>query len=553
MNIHSIRVKIIFNMVISLLVAIVLVGSISIYQSKDMIESYSREKLDLLVRSYAYRIDSVSGASKQSDINEKIAEEKLYETGYLSLLDEKLNFVVHPSVTNKDNLADIDNGNLKFLVEDMKGKAHDIIEYTYEGERKIIAYYTLNNGYVVMGNVLENEIFKDLNHMINMGILTVIIVLLCSIGITLWLSNRITKPLMKLTGYLNKTAQFDLVNVDDKDISSLLKRKDEIGIMTKAIANMRGHLRETAQNIKEDGRILNEYTKSVSSVIEETFLGIESISEATHNLAQQAVQLATISQDGVENLHSLAENINRAVNDSNDINLYIDQITKSSQKGMDTIKKLDYSVTNTTQNTRKVLEKVTLLEAKSEQINQIVSTISNIAKQTNLLALNASIEAARAGEQGRGFAVVAEEIQKLAENVTANTKEIESSIKEILEDISEMKEEVNKTYDSAVETSLSKIDTENQFKDIENAIVHIVSKIKTLIVNIDFMDENKNSTITSIQKISVISEETSATTQEVYASIEQQALDMQEISRSTMDLNQIAMDLNKLISLYRVE
>ncbi|HZU32817.1 MAG TPA: methyl-accepting chemotaxis protein [Candidatus Angelobacter sp.] len=79
-------------------------------------------------------------------------------------------------------------------------------------------------------------------------------------------------------------------------------------------------------------------------------------------------------------------------------------------------------------------EKVSKLDASSQEIGQVVKVITTIAEQTHLLALNATIEAARAGEAGAGFAVVAGEVKELARETAKATEDIRQKIEAIQAD-----------------------------------------------------------------------------------------------------------------------
>ncbi|MBI1867101.1 MAG: HAMP domain-containing protein [Methylocystis sp.] len=77
---------------------------------------------------------------------------------------------------------------------------------------------------------------------------------------------------------------------------------------------------------------------------------------------------------------------------------------------------------------RQAIEAMGRIEKSSQEIEQIITVIDEIAFQTNLLALNAGVEAARAGDAGRGFAVVASEVRALAQRSAEAAREIKNLI-----------------------------------------------------------------------------------------------------------------------------
>jgi methyl-accepting chemotaxis protein len=78
-----------------------------------------------------------------------------------------------------------------------------------------------------------------------------------------------------------------------------------------------------------------------------------------------------------------------------------------------------------------IARKLKALEARSEEIGQIVEMLDDVTSETNVLSLNAAIEASRAGSQGKGFGLVAEEVRKMAERSAVATKDIGAYIETI--------------------------------------------------------------------------------------------------------------------------
>jgi methyl-accepting chemotaxis protein len=157
------------------------------------------------------------------------------------------------------------------------------------------------------------------------------------------------------------------------------------------------------------------------------------------------------------------------------------------------------------------------LAEKSEQIGQIVETITGIAEQTNLLALNAAIEAARAGEQGRGFAVVAEEVRKLAEEAQSAAQEISQLIGAIQGQthraVEIVEDGVRRTQDGAAVVE----QTREAFQKIDASVENMTARVEQIAAVSQQIAAGADSMQSHIAEVAAVAQQSSASTEEVSA------------------------------------
>lgn len=369
-------------------------------------------------------------------------------------------------------------------------------------------------------------------------------------AVALYIGKKISSPITELTKLIDKTAQFDLVY--DASFESLLKNRDETGMMAKQIYDMRKGLRKIVENIKNQSKNLLDNSEHLSNSTNETALSIDEVAKAVEELASGAASQATETNESTLKLGDLNEKIDDLIKSTNLISKYTNLTNEVNKKSFVTMEELQRSFKANDEMTKEIDKNINSLSQKSSYIGQIVGVIQSIAEQTNLLALNAAIEAARAGDAGRGFAVVAEEVRKLAEETANSTHKIEDITTEIQKEIENVNNTMNETRNVVENADNAANEVEKVFKETTEAVGKITIQLENLVNNIDAVNQYKEDVTFSIENIASVIQESSASTEEVSASVEEQSATMQEIANMAEQLKDIANVLEDKVNIFKV-
>lgn len=312
-----------------------------------------------------------------------------------------------------------------------------------------------------------------------------IIFLILLIFITIILLRRIIifliLPIKSLEISIKQLSMGDLITPIE------VKGNDELSNIAKSLDYHRCSMRTLILNLKNISNEISLESQNninnshvLNSICQNQISSISNINLSMNDWIKSINQIVSLSNN-LSNLLSDTKSINTDASDKFDL------ILDMSQNGFSDMQELQNAINNISESIDTLKDIVVNVNNSTLEVNDVLSSIDNIAKQTTLLSLNANIEAARAGEHGKGFSVVAEEIGNLAHITTTFVKTISNittnvdiSVKEMMDKTKENVDNI-KDHSHLISMSCDAFEDINFYINEENAFIDtMINKLTTI-------------------------------------------------------------------------
>ena len=348
---------------------------------------------------------------------------------------------------------------------------------------------------------------------------SIVLALIMAGVVAYYVTYSIVTPLGQLV------AMTDGVSKGDFTRRMKLDRQDELGTLSDGFNDMVTQLTLLVGDVQKSGMNVTASVAEIFATAKEQQATASEIAATTTEIGATSKEISATSKELVRTM--------------NEVSAVAEQSATLASGGHVGLTRMEESMRHIMDAAGSINAKLTVLNEKAGNINQVVTTITKVADQTNLLSLNAAIEAEKAGEYGRGFAVVTTEIRRLADQTAMATYDIEQMVKEIQSAVSAGVMGMDK-FSEEVRRGMHEIG------QVGGQLSQIIQQTEALAPRIEAVNEGMQSHATGAEQI------TQALGQLSQAA--QQTVDSLRHSSQALDgLNQVSADLSSGVSRFTLQ
>ena len=539
----------------------------------DMIVSRSTGKLSVVIAVPVFNSSGglkaiLAGTMSLEKVNEVLKQVKFKETGYAFLADDTGVILAHPKrpeLAGKLNVAQKEvNPELKLPVNTLDDRMIQLFktalekndgvrgDYTFvDGITRMAVYHPINlaggQRWMLIVTAPLDEANAEVRQLTYVMLGLSVFCLLLAVGVATVISKRFVAPILKLRDAAEHIAAGDLRRQE-----VAVQSQDELGQLAGSFADMSGKLRDLVVQVQRESQQVAAASEELTASAEQAAHAVQQVAGSVTEVAAGSDRQLAVARETTTEVDELAKELASASQRAGEVRRSVEKTSQAAENGGEAIGKairqmqaLDTTVTHSAQVVAKLGE-------RSQEIGQIVDTISGIAGQTNLLALNAAIEAALAGEQGRGFAVVADEVRKLAEQSQEAAGRIASLIGEIQGETGRAVEAMNKGTAEVKEGTVVAGQAGAAFEEIVGLIRKANEEVAAITAAIEQTVSGSGRIVHAVDDMQRVSRDTAEQTQTVAAATEEQAASMEEIASSSRSLAHLAEELQVAVSRFKV-
>ncbi|WP_145050008.1 methyl-accepting chemotaxis protein [Paenibacillus xylanexedens] len=432
-------------------------------------------------------------------------------------------------------------------INEMYTQDRGTVKYTYEGQELQAVYFTNPaTGWKIVGELVPSEAAEAVRPILIRTYMVVGASLLVGIILLIFIIRSIHRPLTQLTQAASQVSAGDLT------VHIGMKRNDEFGQLANSFDTMTSSLREVLGEVHGTSSQLAASSEELMASSEQTSKATEQVAELMQGAAEGTTkqnhslsatgQLVGEMSLGVKEISTSAESTAR---------IALEASTKS-EAGMVTVDGAVAYMHQVNDESKAVEAVIEDLRAKNDEIIQIVTEITAIAKQTNILALNATIEAARAGEQGRGFAVVANEVKILAQSSGSSAERINELMQEMQEKTNAVQSTFAQTGESMMKSSQMITEAGEAFQDIRDAVQQVAAQAEEVSAASRQIDGGMGHVTKAVNDTIILSDQIASGTEDGSAAAQEQLATMEEVAASSAALSRMAEDLQSMIERFKL-